>query len=124
VFDAVTQKLTIDLLINNAGFVSMVLCRTGWGAAGQNGSVEYFGLSRFDTSILPECGSAVLEASLICPDCGVSTDALLFRAASKAFVLSFSEALSAENRDYGDVPSRLPWTNGDKLFQEAEFPHC
>jgi len=43
-------------------------------------------------------------------------------AASKAFVLSFSEALSAENRDYGvDVPV-CPGPTETNFFKKLNFP--
>lgn len=44
-------------------------------------------------------------------------------AASKAFVLSFSEALWAENRDYGvEILAVCPGPTDTSFFQEAEFP--
>ena len=44
-------------------------------------------------------------------------------AASKAFVLSFSEALWAENRSYGvRVLAVCPGPTETKFFQDAEFP--
>ena len=44
-------------------------------------------------------------------------------AASKAFVLSFSEALWAENRSYGvKVLAVCPGPTDTKFFQDAKFP--
>ena len=127
VFDAVTQKgLTIDLLINNAGF-------------GEYGSfaeldgelqvkmvqLNILALVDLTHQFLPgmqqrRSGSIINMASTAAFQ---PMPYFSVYAASKAFVLSFSEALWAENRSYGvHVLAVCPGPTETNFFQEAGFP--
>lgn len=127
VFNAVTQKgLTIDLLINNAGF-------------GEYGSfaeldgerqvkmvqLNILALVDLTHQFLPgmqqrRSGSIINMASTAAFQ---PMPYFSVYAASKAFVLSFSEALWAENRSYGvHVLAVCPGPTETNFFQEAGFP--
>ena len=127
VFDAVTQKgLTIDLLINNAGF-------------GEYGSfaeldgerqvkivqLNILALVDLTHQFLPgmqqrRSGSIINMASTAAFQ---PMPYFSVYAASKAFVLSFSEALWAENHSYGvHVLAVCPGPTETNFFQEAGFP--
>ena len=127
VFDAVTQKgLTIDLLINNAGFgeygdfadldaqrqVKMI-------------QLNILALVELTHQFLPQMrlrrsGSIINMSSTAAFQ---SMPYFSVYAASKAFVLSFSEALWAENKSYNvRVLAVCPGPTETQFFQEAGFP--
>ena len=127
VFDAVTQKgLTIDLLINNAGFGE-------YGSFAElNGErqvkmvqLNILALVDLTHQFLPgmrqrRSGSIINMASTAAFQ---PMPYFSVYAASKAFVLSFSEALWAENSSYGvRVLAVCPGPTETNFFQEAGFP--
>lgn len=127
VFDIVSQKgLTIDLLINNAGFgeygdfaeldgerqVEMI-------------QLNILALVDLNHQFLPQMRQR--RSGNIINMCSVAAFQPMpyfsVYAASKAFVLSFSEALWAENRSYGvHVLAVCPGPTETNFFQEAGFP--
>lgn len=127
VFDIVTEKkLTIDLLINNAGFgeygdfaeldgerqVKMI-------------QLNILALVDITHQFIPQMRQR--RSGNIINMCSVAAFQPMpyfsVYAASKAFVLSFSEALWAENRSYGvHVLAVCPGPTETNFFQEAGFP--
>lgn len=127
VFDIVSEKsLTIDLLINNAGFgeygdfaeldgerqVKMI-------------QLNILALVDLTHQFLPQMRQR--RSGNIINMCSVAAFQPMpyfsVYAASKAFVLSFSEALWAENRSYGvHVLAVCPGPTETNFFQEAGFP--
>lgn len=127
VFDAVTQKgLTIDLLINNAGFGE-------YGSFAElNGErqvkmvqLNILALVDLTHQFLPEMRQR-RSGSIINMSSTAAFQPMPYfsvYAASKAFVLSFSEALWAENSSYGvRVLAVCPGPTETNFFQEAGFP--
>ncbi|MEO1671713.1 MAG: SDR family oxidoreductase [Cyanobacteria bacterium J06631_2] len=127
VFDQViAQGLTVDFLINNAGFgdygafsdrpLSKMLAMVQLNI---NAVVELTGL------FLPlmqqrKSGSIVNVASIAAFQ---PIPYMSVYAASKAFVLSFSEALWSENKDLGvKVIAVCPGPTESKFYDRAEFP--
>ncbi|BAZ31981.1 short-chain dehydrogenase/reductase SDR [Cylindrospermum sp. NIES-4074] len=127
VFDAIKAKgLTIDLLINNAGFGDYGDFAKGDGER-QLKIIQLNILALVDLThkFLPlmrqrRTGSIINLSSIT----GFQPMPYLsVYAASKAFVLSFSEALWAENRDYGvRVMVVCPGPTETSFFTEAKFP--
>jgi short-subunit dehydrogenase len=127
VFDAVTQKgLTVDLLINNAGFGE-------YGDFADLDGEHQVGMIQLNILALVDLTHQFLPGMRQRRSGGIinmsSTAAFQpmpyfsVYAASKAFVLSFSEALWAENRSYGvHVLAVCPGPTETNFFQEAEFP--
>ena len=127
VFDAVTQKgLTIDLLINNAGFGD-------YGDFAELDGEKQVGIVQLNILALVDLTHQFLPGMRQRRSGGIinmsSTAAFqtmpyfAVYAASKAFVLSFSEALWAENRSYGvHVLAVCPGPTETNFFQDAEFP--
>lgn len=127
VFDAVTQKgLTIDLLINNAGFGE-------YGSFAELDGEQQVKMVQLNILALVDLTHQFLPAMRQRRSGGIinmsSTAAFQpmpyfsVYAASKAFVLSFSEALWAENRSYGvHVLAVCPGPTETNFFQEADFP--
>ena len=127
VFDAVTQKgLTIDLLINNAGFGD-------YGDFAELDGEKQVGIVQLNILALVDLTHQFLPGMRQRRSGGIinmsSTAAFqpmpyfAVYAASKAFVLSFSEALWAENSSYGvRVLAVCPGPTETKFFQDAEFP--
>jgi short-subunit dehydrogenase len=127
VFDTVTQKgLTIDLLINNAGFGE-------YGSfAEQDGQrlLEMMQLNilalvdlthRFLPGMQQRHAGSIINLSSVAAFQPMPYFSVY--AASKAFVLSFSEALWAENRKYGvRILAVCPGPTETQFFQEAGFP--
>lgn len=127
VFEAVSQKgLTIDLLINNAGF----------GDYGDFASLDgdrqvrivqlnILALVDLTHKFLPGMRSR-RSGGIINLSSTAAFQAMPYfsvYAASKAFVLSFSEALWAENRSYQvRVLAVCPGPTDTKFFQDAKFP--
>lgn len=127
VFDITkTKGLTIDLLINNAGFGDY------GDFAERNGErqvkmvqLNILALVDLTHHFLPlmqqrRSGSIINVSSIAAFQ---PIPYLSVYAASKAFVLSFSEALWAENRNYGvRVLAVCPGPTETSFFTEANFP--
>ncbi len=127
VFDATQAKgLTVDLLINNAGFGD-------YGEFAQTDGDRQIQMIQLNNVVLVDLTHKFLpqmrergSGSII----NVSSIAafqpipyLSVYAASKAFVRSFSEALWAENRQYGvRVLVVSPGPTETNFFEEANFP--
>lgn len=127
VFTTVTQKgLTIDLLINNAGFGE-------YGDFAELDGEQQVKMIQLNILALVDLTHQFLPEMRQRRSGGIinMSSAAAFQpmpyfsvyAASKAFVLSFSEALWAENRSYGvRVLAVCPGPTETNFFQEAEFP--
>lgn len=127
VFDIVKQKgLNIDLLINNAGF-GQYGAFVDLDRAKQLQMIQLNVLALVDLThqFLPQMrqrghGSIINLASTAAFQ---PMPYFSIYAATKAFVLSFSEAIWAENRDYGvHVLAVCPGPTDTDFFQEADFP--
>ncbi|MEO1691062.1 MAG: SDR family oxidoreductase [Cyanobacteria bacterium J06631_6] len=127
VFDKITaQGSTIDMLINNAGFGD-------YGAFGDRPLSKMLTMVQLNISALVEltglflpqmqqrkAGSIVNVASIAAFQ---PIPYMSVYAASKAFVLSFSEALWSENKDLGvKVIAVCPGPTESKFYDRAEFP--
>ncbi|MEL7009976.1 MAG: SDR family oxidoreductase, partial [Cyanobacteria bacterium J06588_4] len=127
VFDKITaQGSTIDMLINNAGFGD-------YGAFGDRPLSKMLAMVQLNISALVEltglflpqmqqrkAGSIVNVASIAAFQ---PIPYMSVYAASKAFVLSFSEALWSENKDLGvKVIAVCPGPTESKFYDRAEFP--
>ncbi|MGJ3252791.1 MAG: SDR family NAD(P)-dependent oxidoreductase [Elainellaceae cyanobacterium] len=127
IFDATQQQgLTIDLLINNAGFGD-------YGAFSdrdrqrQLDMVKVNILSTVDLTHLFLPGMRQREEGRIINVSSIAAfqpmPYLSVYGASKAFVLSFSEALWAENKPYGiRVLALCPGPTQTQFFDRAKFP--
>ena len=127
VFDAVTVKgITVDLLINNAGFgdygafsdrpltKQMQIVQLNIAAV-----VELTGL--FLPSMQQRRNGAIINVSSIAGFQPIPYMSVY--AASKAFVLNFSEALWAENKDKGvNILVTCPGPTESKFYDRADFP--
>ncbi|MEA5577398.1 SDR family oxidoreductase [Anabaena sp. UHCC 0451] len=127
VFDFIKQKeLTIDLLINNAGFGD-------YGEFAERDGERQLKMIQLNIMALVDLTHKFLplmrqrrSGSII----NVSSIAgfqpmpyISIYAATKAFVLSFSEAIWAENKDYGvKVLVVCPGPTETDFFTEAKFP--
>ncbi len=127
VFDIVKNKgLTIDLLINNAGFGD-------YGEFAERDGERQIKIIQLNIMALVDlthkflplmrqkrCGSIINVSSIA----GFQPIPYLsVYAASKAFVLSFSQSLWAENRNYGvRVLCVCPGPTETNFFTEAKFP--
>ena len=127
VFDRVqAEGLTIDLLINNAGF-------------GDYGAFSDRPLDKMLAMVQLNIKAVVELTGLFLPLMQARRDGAIVNlssiagfqpipymsvyAASKAFVLSFSEALWAENKDLGvKVMAVCPGPTESKFYDRAEFP--
>jgi len=120
------QGLTIDLLINNAGFGD-------YGDFAERDGIRQLQMIKLNVLALVDLthkflplmrqqrsGSIINVASIA----GFQPIPYLsVYAASKAFVLSFSEALWAENRDYGvSILVVCPGPTETSFFTEAQLP--
>ena len=127
VFDAVTQKgLTIDLLINNAGFGE-------YGSFAELDGEQQITMIQLNILALVALTHKFLPGMRQRRQGGIinMSSVAAFQpmpyfsvyAATKAFVLSFSEALAAENHNYGvHVLAVCPGPTDTNFFQEADFP--
>ena len=127
VFDTVTEKgLTIDLLINNAGFGE-------YGDFAELDGEQQVKMIQLNILALVDLTHQFLPGMRQRRSGGIinMSSVAAFQpmpyfsvyAASKAFVLSFSEALWAENRSYGvHIVAVCPGPTETNFFQEAEFP--
>ena len=127
VFDAVKEKeITVDLLINNAGFgdygafcdrpltKQMEMVQLNIAAV-----VELTGL--FLPGMQQRKNGAIINVSSIAGFQPIPYMSVY--AATKAFVLSFSEALWAENKDNGvHILVSCPGPTESKFYDRADFP--
>ncbi|WP_445637723.1 SDR family oxidoreductase [Nostoc sp. DSM 114161] len=127
VFDATkTKGLTIDLLINNAGFG----CYGDFAESDGERQVKIVQLNilalvdlthKFLPIMRQRRSGSIINVSSITGFQPIPY--LSVYAASKAFILSFSEALWAENRQYGvRVLVTCPGPIETNFFAEANFP--
>jgi short-subunit dehydrogenase len=127
IFEAVKDKgLNIDLLINNAGFGKYgAFAELDGSQQLQMIQLNILALVDLTHQFLPEMrqrghGSIINMASTAAFQ---PIPYFSIYAATKAFVLSFSEALWAENRRYGvRVLAVCPGPTDTEFFQEANFP--
>jgi len=127
VFDAVAEKgLIIDLLINNAGFGE-------YGPFAERDGERQVKMVQLNVLALVALTHQFLpgmrqrrSGSIINMSSTAAFQSMPYfsvYAASKAFVLSFSEALSAENHSYGvRVLAVCPGPTETNFFQDAGFP--
>jgi short-subunit dehydrogenase len=127
VFDAVNQKgLTIDLLINNAGFGD-------YGSFAELDGERQVKIVQLNILALVDLTHKFLpgmrqrrSGSIINMSSTAAFQPMPYfsvYAASKAFVLNFSEALSAENSSYGvRILAVCPGPTDTNFFQDAKFP--
>ena len=127
VFDAVQAKgLSIDLLINNAGFGD-------YGAFGDRSLSKQMTMVQLNIMALVELtglflplmqqrsSGAIINLSSIAGFQPIPYMSVY--AASKAFILNFSEALWAENKDRGvKILAVCPGTTESKFYDRADFP--
>ena len=126
-FDAVrAQDLTVDVLINNAGFGD-------YGAFGERPLSKMMAMVQLNVSTVVELTGLFLplmqarkEGTIV----NLSSIAgfqpvpyMSVYAATKAFVLSFSEALWAENKNSGvKIIAVCPGPTESKFYDRADFP--
>lgn len=127
VFDTVqAQDLTIDLLINNAGFGD-------YGAFGDRPLSKMMEMVQLNISAVVELTGLFLPLMQTRKDgaiINVSSIAafqpipyMSVYAASKAFILNFSEALWAENKDLGvRILAVCPGPTESEFYDRADFP--
>jgi short-subunit dehydrogenase len=127
VFDKVqAQGLTINLLINNAGFGD-------YGAFGERPLSKMLEIVQLNISAVVELTGLFLPLMQERKDgaiINVSSIAafqpipyMSVYSASKAFVLNFSEALWAENKDLGvKILAVCPGPTESEFYNRAEFP--
>lgn len=127
VFDTVTEQgLTIDLLINNAGFGE-------YGYFAELDGEQQVKMIQLNILALVDLAHQFLPGMRQRRTGGIinMSSVAAFQpmpyfsvyAATKAFVLSFSEALWAENRNYNvHILAVCPGPTETNFFQEAEFP--
>ena len=127
IFETVSQKgITIDLLINNAGFGD-------YGDFAELDGERQVKMVQLNILALVDLTHKFLpgmrqrrSGSIVNMSSTAAFQAMPYfsvYAASKAFVLSFSEALWAENRSYGvKVLAVCPGPTDTKFFQDAKFP--
>jgi short-subunit dehydrogenase len=127
VFDAVQAKgLSVDILINNAGFGDYgEFVKTDCDRQIQMIQLNNIALVALTHKFLPQMrerssGSIINVSSIAAYQ---PLPYISVYAASKAFVRSFSEALWAENRQYGvKVLVVSPGPTETNFFKEANFP--
>ena len=127
VFDKVNQKgITIDLLVNNAGFGD-------YGDFAERDGEKQIKIVQLNILALVDLTHRFLPGMRDRRSGGIINMAssaafqpmpyFTVYAASKAFVLSFSEALWAENRRYNvDILAVCPGPSATSFFADAEFP--
>ena len=127
IFDTVTAKgLTVDLLINNAGF-------------GDYGAFSDRPLSKQMAMVQLNITTVVELTGLLLPSMQQRKDGAIINvssiagfqpipymsvyAATKAFILNFSEALWSENKDTGvRILVTCPGPTESQFYQRADFP--
>ena len=127
VFDAVVKKgWTVDLLVNNAGFGD-------YGVFADRPLVKQLTMVQLNIVALVELSHLFLQGMRVRKSGSIINVAsiagfqpmpyLSMYAATKAFVLSFSESLWAENKDLGiRVLCLCPGPTESDFFAAAEFP--
>ncbi|MDJ0519151.1 MAG: SDR family oxidoreductase [Trichodesmium sp. MO_231.B1] len=127
VFEVVLQKeLTIDLLVNNAGFGD-------YGNFAERSLEKQINMIQLNITALVELTHLFLPGMQQRKSGGIINVASIggfqplpymsVYGATKAFVLSFSEALWAENQDSGvKILALCPGPTESDFFQRAEFP--
>ncbi len=127
VYDAVqTKGLTVDVLINNAGFGD-------YGAFSDRSLDKQLAMIQLNISAVVELtglflplmqqrdNGAIINVSSIAGFQPIPYMSVY--AASKAFLLNFSEALWAENKDNGvDILVTCPGPTESKFYERADFP--
>jgi hypothetical protein len=126
-FDAVTEKgITIELLINNAGFGD-------YGKFSDRPLDKQIAMIQLNVTVLVELTGLFLSAmkqqgngSIINISSIAAFQPLPYMsvyAATKAFVLNFTEALWAENKDNGiNILAVCPGPTESEFFERADFP--
>ncbi|MGL5872542.1 MAG: SDR family NAD(P)-dependent oxidoreductase [Xenococcaceae cyanobacterium] len=127
IFEKISQQnLSIDLLINNAGFGD-------YGAFVDRDINKYLSMIQLNISVLVELTHLFLPSmkqrgfgNIINLSSIAGFQPLPYMAvyaATKAFVLSFSEAIWAENKDSGvRILALCPGATESEFFKVAEFP--
>lgn len=127
VFDLVQQKgLTVDLLINNAGFGD-------YGEFSDRDLTRQLSMIQLNITVLTELTGLFLPAMKQRGQGGIMNISSIagfqplpymsVYAATKAFVLSLSEALWAENKDTGvRILAVCPGPTESDFFKVADFP--
>jgi len=119
------RNFEIDLLINMPALAPMGDFASSISTRTQHDRLEHTFAGRINPSLLQpmreEKGGAIMN---VCFDGRFQPVALMATyAATKAFVLSFSEALWEENRTYGESKwmALLSRRHGDKVFRSIEY---
>ena len=127
IFDAVQEKeLTVDLLINNAGFGD-------YGAFSDRNLSKQLTMIQLNILVLTELTGLFLPGMQTRNQGGIINISSIagfqplpymsVYAATKAFVLNFSEALWAENKDRGvNILAVCPGPTESEFFKVADFP--
>ncbi|MFM6407432.1 MAG: SDR family NAD(P)-dependent oxidoreductase, partial [Microcystis sp.] len=127
VYDTVNQKgINVDLLVNNAGF-------GGYGAFSEQDLARQLEMIQLNNLVLVELSHYFLRPMLAGAGGAIINVAsiagfqplpyLSVYAATKAFVLSFSESLWAENKDKGvKILALCPGPTESNFFEVARFP--
>ncbi len=127
IFDAVQQKgLTVDLLINNAGFGD-------YGAFSDRDLSKQLNMIQLNILVLTELTGLFLPGMQARNQGGIINISSIagfqplpymsVYAATKAFVLNFTEALWAENKDRGvKILAVCPGPTESEFFKVADFP--
>ena len=127
VYDTVNQKgINVDLLVNNAGFGD-------YGAFSEQDLARQLEMIQLNNLVLVELSHYFLRPMLAGAGGAIINVAsiagfqplpyLSVYAATKAFVLSFSESLWAENKDKGvEILALCPGPTESNFFEVARFP--
>ena len=127
VFDLVQQKgLTVDLLINNAGFGD-------YGEFSGSDLTKQLSMIQLNITVLTELTGLILPIMKSRGQGGIINISSIagfqplpymsVYAATKAFVLSFTEALWAENQNSGvNILAVCPGPTESEFFKVADFP--
>ena len=129
VYDTVNQKgINVDLLVNNAGFGD-------YGAFSERDLARQLEMIQLNNLVLVELSHYFLRPMLAGAGGAIINVAsiagfqplpyLSVYAATKAFVLSFSESLWAENKDKGvEILALCPGPTESNFFEVARFPRA
>ncbi|BAG02575.1 short-chain dehydrogenase/reductase [Microcystis aeruginosa NIES-843] len=127
VYDTMNQKgINVDLLVNNAGFGD-------YGAFSEQDLARQLEMIQLNNLVLVELSHYFLRPMLAGAGGAIINVAsiagfqplpyLSVYAATKAFVLSFSESLWAENKDKGvEILALCPGPTESNFFEVARFP--
>ena len=129
VYDTVNQKgINVDLLVNNAGFGD-------YGAFSEQDLARQLEMIQLNNLVLVELSHYFLRPMLAGAGGAIINVAsiagfqplpyLSVYAATKAFVLSFSESLWAENKEKGaEILALCPGPTESNFFEVARFPRA